>query len=113
MCLGRKCKQRKAERHKLRMEKRKLKNDQRRAETEALRADTSVTKQMVAPAPSPQLAPQMMRQAQQPINTAQASAPQMQKAGVGSPVMIVIGLLVVGGIVFQSMKKKGAVIQKT
>ena len=115
LCFGRKCKQRKAERHKLRIEKRKLKNDQRRAETEALRADTSVTKQMVAPAssPSPQLAPQMMRQAQQPINTAQASAPQVQKAGMGSPVMIVIGLLVVGGIVFQSMKKKGAVIQKT
>ena len=109
LCFGRKCKQRKAERHKVRMEKRKLKNDQQRAETEALRAETGLTKQLATPAPTPQMAPQMMmQQAPQPTATAQAPAPQVQKAGMGSPVMIVIGLLVVGGIVYQSMKKKGA-----
>ena len=109
LCFGRKCKQRKAERHKVRMEKRKLKNDQQRAETEALRAETGLTKQLASPAPTPQMAPQMMmQQAPQPTATAQAPAPQVQKAGMGSPVMIVIGLLVVGGIVYQSMKKKGA-----
>ena len=109
LCFGRKCKQRKAERHKVRMEKRKLKNDQQRAETEALRAETGLTKQLATPAPTPQMAPQMMmQQAPQPTATAQAPAPQVQKAGMGSPVMIVIGLLVVGGLVYQSMKKKGA-----
>ena len=109
LCFGRKCKQRKAERHKVRMEKRKLKNDQQRAETEALRAETGLTKQLASPAPTPQMAPQMMmQQAPQPTSTAQAPAPQVQKAGMGSPVMIVIGLLVVGGLVYQSMKKKGA-----
>ena len=111
LCFGRKCKQRKAERHKLRMEKRKLKNDQRRAETESMRAETSLTKQLASPTytPTPQMAPQMMmQQAPQPTSTAQAPAPQVQKAGMGSPVMIVIGLLVVGGLVYQSMKKKGA-----
>lgn len=109
LCFGRKCKQRKAERHKVRMEKRKLKNDQQRAETEALRAETGLTKQLASPAPTPQMAPQMMmQQAPQPTTTAQAPAPQVQKAGMGSPVMIVIGLLVVGGLVYQSMKKKGA-----
>jgi len=107
LCFGRKCKQRKAERHKVRMEKRKLKNDQQRAETEALRAETGLTKQLASP--TPQMAPQMMmQQSPQPTATAQAPAPQVQKAGMGSPVMIVIGLLVVGGIVYQSMKKKGA-----
>jgi len=102
LCFGRKCKQRKAERHKVRMEKRKLKNDQQRAETEALRAETGLTKQLASPtpAPTPQMAPQMMMQ--------QAPSSQVQKAGMGSPVMIVIGLLVVGGLVYQSMKKKGA-----
>ena len=109
LCFGRKCKQRKAERHKVRMEKRKLKNDQQRAETEALRAETGLTKQLASPAPTPQMAPQMMmQQAPQPTATSQAPAPQVQKAGMGSPVMIVIGLLVVGGLVYQSMKKKGA-----
>lgn len=109
LCFGRKCKQRKAERHKVRMEKRKLKNDQQRAETEALRAETGLTKQLASPTPAPQMAPQMMmQQAPQPTTTAQAPAPQVQKAGMGSPVMIVIGLLVVGGLVYQSMKKKGA-----
>lgn len=111
LCFGRKCKQRKAERHKVRMEKRKLKNDQQRAETEALRAETGLTKQLASPtpAPTPQMAPQMMmQQAPQPTATAQAPAPQVQKAGMGSPVMIVIGLLVVGGLVYQSVKKKGA-----
>ncbi len=108
LCFGRKCKQRKAERHKLRMEKRKLKNDQRRAETESMRAETSLTKQLASSTstPTPQMAPQMMMQ--QPTATAQAPAPQVQKAGMGSPVMIIIGLLVVGGLVYQSMKKKGA-----
>ena len=67
LCFGRKCKQRKAERHKVRMEKRKLKNDQQRAETEALRAETGLTKQLASPAPTPQMAPQMMmQQAPQP-----------------------------------------------
>jgi hypothetical protein len=109
LCFGRKCKQRKAERHKVRMEKRKLKNDQQRAETEALRAETGLTKQLASPAPTPQMAPQMMmQQTPQPTATSQAPAPQVQKAGMGSPVMIVIGLLVVGGLVYQSMKKKGA-----
>ena len=109
LCFGRKCKQRKAERHKVRMEKRKLKNDQQRAETEALRAETGLTKQLASPAPTPQMAPQMMmQQAPQPTATSQAPAPQVQKAGMGSPVMIVIGLLVVGGLVYQSVKKKGA-----
>jgi len=109
LCFGRKCKQRKAEGHKVRMEKRKLKNDQQRAETEALRAETGLTKQLASPTPAPQMAPQMMmQQAPQPTATAQAPAPQVQKAGMGSPVMIVIGLLVVGGLVYQSMKKKGA-----
>lgn len=106
LCFGRKCKQRKAERHKVRMEKRKLKNDQQRAETESMRAETSLTKQLASPTPTPQMAPQMMMQ--QPTSTAQAPAPQVQKAGMGSPVMIIIGLLVVGGLVYQSMKKKGA-----
>lgn len=109
LCFGRKCKQRKAERHKVRMEKRKLKNDQQRAETEALRAETGLTKQLASPTPAPQMAPQMMmQQAPQPTATAQTPASQVQKAGMGSPVMIVIGLLVVGGLVYQSMKKKGA-----
>ena len=53
LCFGRKCKQRKAERHKVRMEKRKLKNDQQRAETEALRAETGLTKQLASPTPAP------------------------------------------------------------
>jgi len=109
LCFGRKCKQRKTERHKVRMEKRKLKNDQQRAETESMRAETGLTKQLAAP--TPQMAPQMMmQQAPQPTSMAQAPEPQVQKAGMGSPVMIVIGLLVVGGLVYQSMKKKGAAV---
>lgn len=109
LCFGRKCKQRKGEKHKLRIEKRKLKNDQRRAETESMRAETGLTKQLAAP--SPQMAPQMMmQQAPGQAATAQVLTPQVQKAGMGSPVMIVIGLLVVGGLVYQSMKKKGATV---
>lgn len=108
LCLSRKCKQRKAERHKVKMEKRTLKNDQRRAETESMRAETSVMKNIAAPS-SP--APQVMRSQaptiiQQPAAIAPAQAKPQQAGFAGNSMMMIVGVLLVGGFIYNSMKNK-------
>jgi len=92
LCIGKKCRQRKAERHKVRMEKKTLKNDQQRAETEALRTDTTLTKQLASPAP------QMM--------TSGADSEAQQTSGKQGIIIIIAGVIVAGGILYQILKKK-------
>lgn len=108
LCLSRKCKQRKAERHKVKMEKRTLKNDQRRAETESMRAETSVMKNIAAPSSA---APQVMRSQastiiQQPAAVAPAQAKPQQAGFAGNSMMMIVGVLLVGGFIYNSMKNK-------
>lgn len=108
LCFSRKCKKRKEERHKAKMAKRESKTDQRRAETEQMRAETLVMKSMAtkkaAPVPASNAvpAPTIIQQAPQ-------GKPQVAQAGFGSnKLMMVVGLLLVGGFIYNNMKNKQA-----
>jgi hypothetical protein len=108
LCFSKKCKRRKAERHKIRMDKRKLKNDQRKAETESMRAETSVMKNIAAPQTA---APQIMRSQaptmiQQPSAVAPAQVKPQQAGFAGNSMMMIVGVLLVGGFIYNSMKNK-------
>ena len=103
-CIGRKCKRRKQERHMARMAKRESKTDQRRAETEQMRAETAVMTGMAqkptAPVSRAVAAPTL-------IQAAPAAAPQVAQAGLGSnKLMMAVVALIVGGMIYQNMKKK-------
>ncbi len=107
LCFGAKCKRRKRERHKARMAKRESKTDERRAETERTRAETSIMKAMAQQPAS--LATPASRAVAAPtlIQAAPATAPQVAQAGLGSnKLMMVVGLLLVAGFVYNNMQKK-------
>lgn len=107
ICLGRKCKKRRAERHKIRMNRRRAKNDERRAETERVRAETKMMQQMAAPrrAPRPPVAPPV--QTQGPMPMVVPNAPP-QQAGM-SPWVLIAGVLVIGGLLVTNRKNRQAV----
>ena len=116
LCLSKRCKKRKEARHKARMSKRESKTDQRRAETEQMRAETLLMKAMAqrnaAPTPTSNATPAPTLTNS---NVSGANAkPQVTKAGFGSSgLMMVVGLLVVGGFIYNNMKNKKAGIEAT
>ena len=106
LCLGRKCKKRKAERHKVRMAKREAKTDERRAETERIRAETRMM-QAMAPRPAP--APPANAPAPNAVpNIAQSATPPPAKAGMSNQWIILAAVLLVGGFLYTNAKKKPA-----
>lgn len=107
LCISKKCKKRKKERHKARMERKGSKTDQRKAETEQMRAETLVMKSMATPKAAPAVsnavpAPTIIGQTPQ-------GKPQVAQAGFGSnKLIVVVGLLLVGGFIYNRMKNKQA-----
>ena len=109
LCFSRKCKRRKAEKHKVRLAKRRAKIDDQKASTERTRAETLLmqntldNKQAVQTQPitrQPIVNPQVMGQQFQPNQ-----APPAQRAGMGGPIAIVVGLLLVGGFIMSKKNK--------
>lgn len=92
------------------MAKRESKTDQRRAETEQMRAETLVMKTMATKKSQPVVTnatptPTII----QSMPNAPAARPQVQQAGFGgNKMMMVVGLLIVGGFIYNSMKNKKA-----
>ena len=112
ICFSRKCKKRKAERHKMRMEKRKVKVDERKAGNERTRTETRLMQNNLSnnqnqavqtqpitrqPMVNPQVMGQQFQQNQAP--------PQARQAGMGGPIAIVVGLLLVGGFIMSKKNK--------
>ena len=98
------------------MAKRKAKVDARKADTERVRAETKVMQQTVSPTPPAPVA--TMPLTQQRIANPQTIAagagnkemPTTQNAGFGgNTIMIVVGVLLVGGYLYQK-SKKGATV---
>lgn len=107
LCFTKKCRKRKEERHKSKMARKESKTDQRRAETESMRAETSVMKNIASPNT---VSPQLM-QSQTPTIIHQPSLKpaqeKPQQAGfAGNSVMIIVGVLLVGGFIYNNMKNK-------
>jgi len=110
ICLSKKCKKRKAERHKARIDKKQLKNDQRRAETESLRAETQAMTTIVNPIipPTARVAPVMSSPSPQASSSSTVqTAPKPAKAGLaGNSMMLIVGVLLVGGFLYSQSKNK-------
>lgn len=114
LCFSRKCKERKKQRHEARMARKASKTDARKADTERTRAETTVMQQTAA-APPPAAPVARMPLTQQQVVNPQTIAPNMranqqmpatQKAGFGgNTIMIVVGVLLVGGYLYQKSKK--------
>ena len=98
ICLTKKCKDRKASRHKERIARRQAKTDSMKADTERVRAETDAIKQV----PLAPVAPTPITQATAPTPPAAAPA----NAGIGLMPMLLLGGLLLGGMLF--MKKKPA-----
>ena len=113
LCFGRKCKQRRQERHKARIEKRKLKNDQMRAETESLRTDIKITDKKGTQEPKAaevitkivEVAANSPQPVAQPTQSIIQASPPPQQAGMGNGViMAVVAVLLIGGGIAYKMK---------
>ncbi len=105
---GKKCRRRKKEKQGIRSERRKTKNDARRADTERVRAETRILLHQNLGAKEQVRMPMTGQQVSAPVMVPQpAPAPQPQKAGVGSnPLIIVVGVLLLGGIVMMGGNKQ-------
>lgn len=106
---------RRKERREIRFEKRKLKNDDRKADTEAKRAETKVMKATMMPEATPSI---QSTTAAVPIHEPPISqtenTPTLQQAGFGSnPLMIVVGVLVLGGFLLINKGGKSNKVQAT
>lgn len=113
LCFTARCRRRKQERHKAKMAKRESKTDQRRAETEQMRAETLMMKAMAMKKNQPQQMPVSNATPTptiiQQMPQAPAAKPQVAQAGFGgNKMMMVVGLLLVGGFIYNNMKNKKA-----
>ena len=115
LCFGKKCKQRKKEKHEARIAKRKAKVDARKADTERIRAESNVLQSTMSPTPSTPIATMPLTQQnitnpQQLGNGVNQGVPTTQRAGFGgNTIMLVIGALLVVGYFYQKNKKGGKV----
>ena len=96
LCFSKKCKDRKAERHRERIARKKAKTDSMKADTERVRAETDIVTQV----PAAPAAPNPIIQTAPP-QTPPPAAPA--KAGMGIVPVLLLGGLLVGGLLF--MKK--------
>lgn len=109
ICLSKKCKKRKKDKHKVRIERRRAKNDARKAENEQLRAETFAMKSMVSPKrPVSNVIPNNYARQPMPVQTSMQQPPAPpNNAGMGSsPVIIVFAVLLVGGAMVMMNKKQ-------
>ncbi|MCB9448686.1 MAG: hypothetical protein H6585_10115 [Flavobacteriales bacterium] len=112
LCLSKKCKDRVAAKKKVRqakreerLEKKKLKNEMLRADIEAKRTETKLASQLGAPSPEPQTAATISTGG----GGGQPSAQPQQAGFGGGTIMIVVGVLLVGGFLWQQAQKNKAV----
>lgn len=95
LCFGKKCKDRKKERHETKMAKRKAKVESQKAENERLRAETATMTHLATTS----VAPSAQNAAPTPVAVPSASP----KVGTGM-VALFLGVLAVGGYIFYKKK---------